>query len=133
MKILVTALHVRNDLFGAKLNLAIGSVHNTHVEIGNWITGTLGVDPPDEGTMEAVLETVFKHFNWIDEKDGYAGEMVNMICRHNETHASMSVGDVIKLQYLPFRALDTVTRYFEVDSVGFSEITKVSNVVGVRR
>lgn len=119
MEYLLTAMHVKNNLFGLKLDLTEEMLHETHVVIGHHIVEF------NRNNIEDVLEKGFNHFNWQDVKDGYAGDIVNMICRMEDTHASMSVGDCLKVQYktqLKDGPMVTTTRFFVVANFGFEEI-----------
>ena len=73
------------------------------------------------------LGKAFCHFNWMtDDRMGLAPDEVNLTARFNNSHASMSVGDIVILQYSRWdeHELDytLVTRYFECAPVGWNEI-----------
>ena len=120
MKVLVTAMHVKNTLFGKKVNVPVADLNETHVVIGHWVK-----DIPVTEEIDSLMMGVYRHFNWMEEKDGYAGELVNEICRLENTHASMSVGDVVKVQYRTGQGMHgdiTKTRWFMIEPIGYREL-----------
>ena len=81
-----------------------------------------------QGDIDYILSNAFEYFNWMtDDRFGQAPDYVNLKARFNNSHASMSVGDIVKIQY-PFihegiTSPVVVTRYFECASIGWTEIT----------
>lgn len=129
MKVLVTALHIKNELFGRRAHVSIQDLHKTHIKVASYTTSVESTERMKSTTdVDAILSDAFNHFNWIQNEGMYAGELVNDICRFEGTHASMSVDDIIKVQYKSIamnRELtdnETITRYFLVMPIGFLEL-----------
>ena len=135
-KVLLTAMHVKNAHFNTRLDILEEHKHKYYVEIGHKAVHLLPTNPEKgnwvfntEEQLDKLCEDAFYWFNWQDSRhSGHAPLEVNTICRFNDTHASMSVGDVVKIQYMKpptgNNLEKVITRYFKCESMGFKEIWK---------
>lgn len=133
--VLLTAYHAKDVFFGKTLELKPSTLLKTHVEIGHKTVP----NPALKGTIGEwkclitrqvlqLAEDAFFYFNWQStEHAGYAGPEVNAICKYSGTHASMSVGDVVKIQWQDppsgkHSKGKMVTAYFKCAAMGFEEL-----------
>lgn len=79
----------------------------------------------EKGAMMDVLEGAFTYFNWVTNgRDGAAPDEVNFLAMLHNSHASMSVGDVV--QVTAFAGSDVYRPhnwYFICTNFGWEEVT----------
>ena len=128
MEFLITAFHAR----GIRQLKENNPTQEEFEDSNGWVNMGSFVDKCSvssllQSDIDHILRIAFNHFNWMtDDRMGQAPDEVNLIARYNNTHSSMSVGDVVRLQYGIYSSdngIVVVTRYFECLPVGWEEIT----------
>jgi hypothetical protein len=119
MKVLVTALHARGDCQCRCSNTTLKEIRkgNKYATMGSI---AFSVEKPKDA-----LEKAFFHFNWQSiEHEGEAPEHINLIANFSNTHASMSVGDIVKIEYMEIVMSGEIyrTRYFQCAPQGWNRI-----------
>lgn len=126
-KVLITAYHCQNTVFGMEGKGKIKYLDDWFVIVGHHVVDTLDAHGMSNDQVGSLCDIAFNHFNWVDEVDMYAGETVNAICMFNGTHASMCAGDIVRIQYyVPIEGLKprSKTRFFLCETFGWKELTE---------
>ena len=94
MLVTVEAHHSKADHFLAghrETAVTLGDISTTHVLMGK-TKYSIGENYPDA----SICEDAFHTFNWMTKgRDGLAPKEINDRAREFDSHASMSVGDIV--------------------------------------